>query len=79
MTAQIAEACMWSGVALPKPGSNRTLCPQCSHTRSERNRRKPCMTVFQRETVVEFYCRNCGWVHEVPIGGWNGRKREGPP
>jgi hypothetical protein len=67
MTPQIADALMWAGVTPPKPGSNRTICPKCSHARSERNRRKPCLNVFDRGDYVEFICYNCPWVHKERV------------
>ena len=67
MTPQIAEAFYWSGVAPPKPGSSRTTCPKCSHTRKPHHRHKACLMVTVECAAVRFYCHHCEWQHEERI------------
>lgn len=42
-----------------RPGSHKTTCPQCSHTR--KNRRDPCLSVTIDGDGVVYHCHHCGF------------------
>ncbi len=51
-------------VGLGDIGRKYKLCPQCSHTRSDKNKSKPCLSIYiqnQYPDVGYWKCHNCGW------------------
>ena len=54
---QIAAILERNFIKPPKPGSDRTTCPQCSASRSKPN--KPCMKIREAHGIVFWYCHHC--------------------
>lgn len=44
-----------------KAGKNYATCPECSHTRTKRNKNVPCLRVVVDQLGIKFTCFHCGW------------------
>lgn len=40
-------------------GSKSFICPMCSHTRKQSNRRKKCLSVKSESDGVRYFCHHC--------------------
>lgn len=57
-------------VGLGDIGRKYKLCPQCSHTRSEKNRHKPCLSIYIQSQYPDtgyWKCHNCAWTGGIKI------------
>ena len=57
------------------PRDQRTLCPQCSHTRKPANRKVPVLSITDEGTRLVFNCQHCGYSGYT----WKQEMTENPP
>lgn len=72
----ISEKLNQEGIRLRNygPGSRKTLCPKCSHTRKKK--KDPCLSVTIKDEGAAYLCHNCGWKGGVSV---NGQRRDFEP
>ena len=64
MTPEHIDALMFNGITPPRPGSQKTTCPQCSPARVKRWEK--CLRVVPEPCgVVTVSCYHCGWESAV--------------
>jgi hypothetical protein len=63
MRTSPAELLAANGIALEStaPGRYYTMCPQCSHTRSEAHQKAKCLGVTIEGDSARWGCNHCGW------------------